>query len=115
MDNALINAATFGHQEIVTLLLASSKVDPSALNYSALTRASRNGHSGIVEIMLRDSRVNSRNTIPAFLEAVNSGRTDIVKIFLNDPDVDPSAQNNAALILATRNGYQVIVEMLKND
>ena len=44
-----------------------------------------------------------------------NGHLDVVELLLNDPRVDPSAQNNKALRRAKKNNYQEVVELLLKD
>ena len=71
-----------GHSEIVKLLLANDKVDPSAKNNWAIKSASQNGH------------------------------LEIVKLLLANDKVDPSADNNYAIRFASKNGHYEIVNLL---
>src|SRR5215217_300964 len=54
----LKNASTTGHSEVVKMLLADERVDPSANNNSAIQGASMKGHLEIVELLLADERVD---------------------------------------------------------
>src|SRR3989304_2972515 len=62
-----------GDSEIVELLLADPRVDPSAVNNWTIRFASENGHDKVVELLLAD------------------------------PRVDPSADNNFAIRIASEN------------
>ncbi|KAJ1553031.1 hypothetical protein HK096_009498, partial [Nowakowskiella sp. JEL0078] len=57
LDNAMLGASSFGNLEVVKVLIADSRVDPSSRNNKALHRASENGHVEIVKLLLADSRV----------------------------------------------------------
>jgi len=49
------------------------------------------------------------------INACMYGWTDLVKLLLQDPRVNPSARNNLALDVAKRNGRSDIVELLLSD
>ena len=51
----------------------------------------------------------------AFLEAVRSGRTDVVRLLLTDPRVDPSTGDQFACKDAVQHGYTEIVRLLLAD
>ena len=70
------------HSEVVKLLLANDKVDPSADNNWAIRLASNNGH------------------------------LEVVKLLLANDKVDPSADNNWAIRLASNNGHLEVVKLL---
>ena len=85
-DNlATTNGAIFGTWEVVRLLLADERVDPSADN----------------NLLIR--------------EAENNNRVEIVKLLLADERVDPASNNNYAVRVAREKGYFEVVELLLND
>ena len=47
--------------------------------------------------------------------ASSDGNTDTVKRLLLDPNVDPTAEDNAAIRLACKNGHHEIVKALLED
>ncbi len=109
-NKALVSAAISGNMEIVDLLIADSRVDPSANNNEAFIKASLFGRLEIVKILLKDPRVDpSANNNKALMDTLNP---EIVKLLLNDPRVDPSANNNKAIIDALN---PKIVKLLLND
>ncbi|KNC51642.1 Poly(Adp-ribose) glycohydrolase [Thecamonas trahens ATCC 50062] len=58
LSNCLAWAAEKGHIDIVRLLLADDRVDPSAKANYAITRASHYGHVDTVRLLLTDNRVD---------------------------------------------------------
>ena len=82
-DNLPIRIVSqYGRLEIVKLLMADSRVDPSGRNNEAILLASQQGH------------------------------VDVVRLLLTDPRVDPFADNNWAIRQAKENGHTEIVQLL---
>ena len=50
-----------------------------------------------------------------FTDSAKNGHTDVVKILLADPRVNPAAQNNDAIRLASQYGHTDIVKILLSD
>lgn len=73
------------HQEIVSLLLQDSRIDPSIDDNQAIKTAAKNGY------------------------------LEIVKLLLQDPRVDPCADNNYALYYAEQNGHTEIAQLIRQD
>lgn len=82
---ALIYASRHGYLEVVKLLLADKRVDPSSQMNRAIREASSNGHS------------------------------EVVKLLLTDPRVDPAFKNNEAVRRAFENGHSEVVQVLLAD
>jgi len=59
-NEALLSASANGHTEVVRLLLADPRVDPT-VGYSSLKVAQHHGHLEIVELLKADSRITSAN------------------------------------------------------
>jgi Ankyrin repeats (3 copies) len=105
-----------GLLDIVRMLLADPRVDPSALNQYAFRSASQYGHIDIVRLLLADPRVDpSVGSQSVFLWACEKGHIEIVRILLADPRVDPSVDNQCALVWASRNSHIEIVRILLAD
>jgi hypothetical protein len=77
---------------------------------------------------LRDNNVNEaiailnhKDTVPtyddchAFVIAVERGFTEIVKLFLTNPKVDPSLRDNYCISISAQEGREDIVELLLKD
>ncbi|KNC47162.1 ankyrin domain-containing protein [Thecamonas trahens ATCC 50062] len=58
-DFALLSAAAAGHVDVIRLLLADARVDPSVRNDAALRRAMHNGHVAVVRELVADERVDA--------------------------------------------------------
>ena len=50
-----------------------------------------------------------------FIDAVRVGNTEVVKLLLEDPRINPADDNNLAIGLASQNGYIEIVKLLLKD
>ena len=101
------------HLEVVKLLLANDKVDPSADNNRAIRFTSQNGHLEIVKLLLANDKVDpsADNNYAIRLASLN-GHSEIVKLLLANDKVDPSADNNYAIAWASRNGHLEVVKLL---
>ena len=82
-NSAILWATRHGHAEIVELLLADERVDPSIYLNEAIQLASYFGYTEIVELLLADGRVDAsvRNNW-AIRNASEQGGRSIVKILL---------------------------------
>jgi hypothetical protein len=66
--------------------------------------------------IINNNNNNNNITIPSTLiEASKNGHLAIVERLLQDPRVDPSAQNNFAIAIASMNGHLAVVERLLED
>lgn len=121
VNKALRKASQNGHLDVVNLLLADSRVNPSAdcgCGFRglrgvccAIGLASQNGHLDVVKLLLADPRV-SAGIDGALGEASRNGHLDIVKLLLADPRINPSANDNYAIRLADGNGHLGIAKLL---
>ncbi|KKK52658.1 hypothetical protein LCGC14_3102700, partial [marine sediment metagenome] len=125
------------YTEIVKLLLADGRVDPTADNNWAFRLSSKKGHTDVVRLLLEDGRADptSDNNLAIQLSCKN-GHTDVVKLLLADGRADPSASNNKwggisfltgrpadpaaygnnlAIQLSSRNGHTDVVRLLLAD
>jgi len=101
------------HLEVVKLLLANDKVDPSDDDNYAIRFASEKGHLEIVKLLLANDKVDpSDNNNYAIRFASENGHLEVVKLLLANDKVDPGAGNNWAIGLASENGYVEIVKLL---
>jgi len=78
-------ACKYGHEEVVCLLLANAKVDPTARNHEAFRLACSQNHSFIIRTFLIDGRI------------------------------DPSANNNEALRYAQFYKNRKTIDLLEAD
>ena len=69
----------------------------------------------IAELLLQHPIINLSDLDHSMWLASDLGYTDIVKLLLQNPKVDPSILNNKALRLAVENGHSDIVKLLLQD
>lgn len=73
-----------------------------------------------IQLLLNDNRFdpsayNNYYTLFAIVFASQNGHSDIVKLLLSDPRVDPTDDNNFSIIMASKNGHREVVKLLLND
>eukprot|EP00164_Ancoracysta_twista_P000092 GFYU01000133.1.p1 GENE.GFYU01000133.1~~GFYU01000133.1.p1 ORF type:complete len:331 (+),score=87.51 GFYU01000133.1:587-1579(+) len=118
-DNyAFGEACTYGHYDVVLLLLQDTRVDPSTRDDHGLCKAAACGHTAIVDLLLKDPRVNpgARDNAP-LRQASIGGHTDIVQLLLSSQDgrINPASCTNYAIRYAASAGHiQVVVALLKD-
>jgi Ankyrin repeats (3 copies) len=109
---ALRWACEHGDIDIVRMLLADPRVDPSEASQDAIKWASNEGHMEIVRMLLADPRVDpSADDQIALRLASHNGHTEIFRTLLADTRVDPSADDQIALTAASHEGHTEIVRM----
>ena len=115
-DNAAIQCATKkGHTEIVRLLIADPRVDPSVRGL-VFNDACRRGHFEIVKMLLEDGRIDPTEPWNHPLRAAClNGQIEIVRLLMADNRVDPSNNSNLARWEACRTGQTDIVRLLLSD
>jgi Ankyrin repeats (3 copies) len=114
--NAIAWASENGNAATVKLLLANPRVDPSASNQEAIRWASGRGHTEIIRMLLADPRIDpSVDNQYALRRASIRGQIDIARMLLADSRVDPSARNQDAIYWASKNGHTEIVRILLAD
>lgn len=97
-NNAIKVASLMGHTEIVRMLLADPRLDPSVSENYAFTRACTHGHTEVVRLLLADSRVDPAvDGNDAIGQACRHGRTEVVRLLLADSRVDPADEENFAI------------------
>lgn len=114
-NRAIIQESLESSPEIMQLLLADPRVDPSRDDNEAIQHASylRCIDTKIVQLLLADPRVDpSANDNAAIRKASYHKRTEVVQLLLADPRVDPSANDNSAIRKASHFGHTKIVRML---
>jgi hypothetical protein len=106
-------ASENGHLEVVKLLLADPRVDPSDYNNIAIQAASKNGQLEVVRLLLSHPRVNpSDYGNDAIKVAFLTGHLEVVRLLLSDRRMDPSVDDNLAIRWASKNGHLEFVKLL---
>jgi ankyrin repeat protein len=114
-------AVYYGHDDIVKLLLADKRLDPTLDNNFAICWASENPHSEkCIKLILEDGRIDpSENGNEPLYNACLKNNYDIVNILLQDQRVDPFDRNGSIIDLVTNNNliylfikYDYIVQKL---
>ena len=140
-NRAIFEACGKGYLEIVKLLLADSRIDPSARSNYCVAYASEKGHLEVVKLLLADPRVDpSDDKNEALIQAARNGHLEVVKLLLADPRdwalvqsavgsssvyrtelakanssrprVNPNAEKNKAIFLASENKHSEVVRLL---
>jgi len=106
-NDAICIASAKGHTDVVEVLLADARVDPTANTNQAIRVASSRGHTNVVKVLLADPRVAANDNF-AICIASDNGHTDVVKVLLADLRVDPSADNNYAIRIASSAAESII-------
>ena len=121
-DNAaVILAATYGHAEILALLLRDQRVDPAARDFEALWVAISCGNSEIVKLLFTDGKIDPAIYDNEPLKSAALGLTtinshyDIVVALLQDDRANPSAEFNAPIRYAAEHGNIRITKLLLRD
>ncbi len=84
-SDALINALIGGHLEVVKLLLADKRVDPSADNNEVIRLLHKYGSYEVVKLLLANEKVDpSVNDNFAIRAASSSNHPKVVKLLLED-------------------------------
>ena len=105
-DNTISWAIKNGHIEMVWSIIGSTGLDPKTIGYG-LRVASRQGHVGIVELLLayENSRADTSVLCSGAIQAAaDGGHTEVVKLLLTEPRVDPSESHNEAIRWACASG-----------
>ncbi len=95
---ALRHACRRGYNDVVELLLADGRADPTAEKNYAIVRSSINGNADIVKLLLADGRADpaARNNY-AIQWSSQKGHADVVRLLLADAHVDSTTTNNLAI------------------
>ena len=122
---ALTAAASNGHVEVVTLLLADARIDPckrSNNRFSPIMWAATNGHAAVLRKILEDGRANPNEKsclgcTPLFL-ASSGGHADAVFELLCDVRIDANCRCKkgvSALEVATEKMHLGVINHLLAD
>ena len=99
--------------EVVKILLADQRIDPSYAENHLLRTSIYHGHEKIVELLLNDPRVDPTiDNNHAFVYACAQGKTLIVKLFLNDKRINPWVNDNAAMKAACIKNHPDVLKLL---
>lgn len=113
LSNYLLNCYDKYNIEIIKILLADPRIDPSFSYNLALRCAICHGDEKIVELLLNDPRVDpTTDDNYAFICACTSGHILIVNLFLNDKRIDPWVNDFAAIKAACEKNHSEIVKLL---
>ncbi len=125
LDCSLLHAAKDGNNLATKVLLADKRgeilvsrltqyaVDTSfRINSASLLHAAKDGNN-LAKVLLAEQRGEILDY--AIIKASANGHTEIVKLLLDDPRVDPSVLFNEAIMDASANGHTEIVKLLLED
>ena len=114
-DDLLESAVMDRSANIVRVLLEDGRIDPTARNNHILHVAFRKGYSFTIKILLSDERVKRTVDHDIFMAAIAYGDSEIVRMLLDNPRIDPGENDNDALGAAIYYYDRIIVEDLLND
>jgi hypothetical protein len=133
-------AAYAGITSLVDCFLKDERIDPTADDYLVVHAAAVRDHKEIIDLLIKDGRIifsellkhialsgnvhltqwviNELEVVPTnliFQEIVHFGKTEMLDLFMNDKRIDPSANNDVALINAVKSKNFNAVQMLVQD
>jgi ankyrin repeat protein len=109
--SALISAIEHNQEKSVKILLKNARVDPSLYNNASLKTAAELGLPKIVSLLLKYVDPSANDSY-VFRLVCYYGNEKLVKLFLNDPRVNPSAHHNSSIEVAASQGHTSIVKIL---
>lgn len=113
----LVNAIVAGNIDIVKVILQLDTIDPGADDNIALITAITEGHVDIVRLLLTTDGVDAsaeENVIMGI--AANQNNEEIMEALLElVPTLDPGADDNDAIIEASKSGFTEVVKVLLKD
>jgi len=111
----ILNVAVSNNDvEIIKLIVESKRFNP----YYGLKRAVLDGNTKLVKTFLKDLHVNPIDSVEGNMLlyiASEQGFIEIVNLLLQDPRVDPSADDNTALFEAVQANQSDVVKLLLSD
>jgi ankyrin repeat protein len=114
-NNSVIDHAVYiGDIEITKLLLANSRIDISANHFQLVRTAVIRGYVDIVMLLLSNNNQTTSNNL-ALRWAAQKGRTDIVRLLLENFHTDPSTDDNCVICDASCYGHAGVVKLLLQD
>jgi hypothetical protein len=109
---AFRTACSRGHVELVRFLLQDPRIDPSAQSHFGLRVAADHGYLPIVVALLQNGHVDTHSCHIAICNACENGNTEVVRAFLQDPNVVAKARWSEILQYARRYRHQGIIRLL---
>jgi len=118
--NSLVyKAVKMGLEDEIIALIKSKKLDPGKKQSVLLVWSVGFGRGKLVDALLKDKRVKPENEKESVTEAlaiaIARGNNDLVKKLINDPRIDPSADFNRPVKVASQFGNIEMVEILLKD
>eukprot|EP01118_Nematostelium_gracile_P007105 TRINITY_DN2298_c0_g3_i1.p1 TRINITY_DN2298_c0_g3~~TRINITY_DN2298_c0_g3_i1.p1 ORF type:complete len:398 (+),score=64.61 TRINITY_DN2298_c0_g3_i1:64-1257(+) len=114
--DALRKLIKSGNETATLKLLEDKRIDPSAHQNFAITRACLSGQYRVVQRLLLDKRVDpSASGNYSIKQACEKGHLEIVNLLLNDERTDPSADGDYCITYAGWKGHIDIVNRLLED
>jgi len=107
---ALTLAAGRGHDEVVSAMLKSSKIDATDIR-NVFTIAVEKGHDKVVSAILASDKIDATNVRNAFMRAVAKGHDKVVSAMLTSNKIDANAVN-MELVAAVGLGHDKVVSAL---
>jgi ankyrin repeat protein len=102
--------------QLLKLLLADKRIDPSGNDQYAIRWASQTGQAEIVKLLLTDQRVDpSAGDQYSIRMASYHGYAEVVKLLLTDKRVNPSVDEHYCLRYASWYGRTEVVKLLLAD
>lgn len=118
-NQSIFLASNNRHAKIVEMLLVDKRVDPTLPDNRVIHSVINNSRQGDVNtsatlkaLVSSGKIVDSHWLQQAFFVACRDVHTEAVEILLNDPKVDPGAENNFGISKACEFGYVEIFNML---
>lgn len=79
-----------------------------------IAKSAKEGDTPVVRALLETNDPSVYDDLPLRL-AADKGHTDVVKLLLSDPRVDPTSRQSKALWIAASNGHVEVVSLLLDD
>jgi ankyrin repeat protein len=111
----LCDVSRRGRADIVRGILADRRVSPDVCT-KALMQACVKGHPDVVRLLLKDTRADASHGPLVFAMTHGPcGQEDLVHLVLATRNVDPSEDDDEALVQACRRGLENMVRLLLAD
>ena len=114
--DAICVSSRNGHADIVKLLLADGRADPTVRDNEPIRMSCASGQADVVRLLLADPRVDpaAKNNNAICMSSRNA-HTDVVQLLLADGRADPAACSNVAILMSCANGDDDVVRLLLAD